>query len=53
MEDITNAFLQSKIFAKNPWNTYADPFPYAMLRCDCKVTWLQQYCKREGGNERE
>ena len=27
------------------------PFPSAMLRCDCKATWLQQHCKREGGNE--
>ena len=22
--------------------------PSAMLRCDCKVTWQQQHCKREG-----
>ena len=41
------------ILAKNPWNTYARPFPPAMLRCYCKVAWLQQHCKREGENKRE
>ena len=24
-----------------------------MLRCYCKVAWLQQHCKREGENKRE
>ena len=41
------------IHTKNPWNTHTFSFPSAMLRCDCRVTCLQQHCKREGGNERE
>ena len=31
---------------------YAHPFPSAMMRCDCKVMWLQQHCKREGETKR-
>ena len=41
-------FTPHTILAKNLWNTYARPFPPAMLRCYCKVAWLQQHCKREG-----
>ena len=40
-------YLQSSR-AKSPWNTYARPSPSAMFRCDCKVKWLRQHCKREG-----
>ena len=25
------------------------PFFSAMLRCDCKVTWLEIHCKMKGG----
>ena len=38
----------STILAQSPWDTYARPVSFAMFRCDCKVTWLQQHCKREG-----
>lgn len=33
-----------------PWTPMRIPFPLQiMFRCDCKVTQLQQLCKRGGG----
>ena len=40
MEDITNAFLQSTIFTKNPWNTYS---VYTFLSLCNVEMWLQSY----------
>ena len=44
---------RATVLAKNPWNTHALPFPSAMLRSDCNVSWLQKHCKREEEKERE